>query len=224
MSNQAERDPAEGIIDIETFGLWVVGYKAHALANTERVVAKQVTITKEEYEDLFEGDPALIDPPAHLSLRACLWDEVPFSTQANLMQQYPSATLEGEKLVDVGFQDRRLTFQLNSPWIRRNVDTYGETEVPRHGLFLQIRDGKFITGMPMPRGNWGFTNLPPNVRDERLEPNTDYWDIFIKRVEIGAAHPPELVLATIDELKDVARFLTRSSHRAHVSSVKYLIQ
>lgn len=99
-----ENGPTRGIVDIETFGYYVVGYVSAMLASRSRTISPNQRLMHYIFPDK--------DPLVLLRLKGIPWDDVPDSLQKVLLLQYDSASLPGEKTVDTNVRPTGISLRL----------------------------------------------------------------------------------------------------------------
>lgn len=221
MSNQPERDPAEGITGIDTFGLWLVGYRARLLATIPREFNSVPTLPRHDelISSMLEHVPETFDPHADILLWECPWIEVPLSIQTVLQKQYPSAEADVEKYVDVEIENDYIGFRLRSPLVMQGIETYGEYKTSFHGLVLQIQARDSTPWSRSKVGKWLIHKFPVDLHteiDKDRDRDKDRWERVYKKIR----KPPELIPATVNELQDLVRFLEKSKHRTEVRELQ----
>ncbi len=216
MSGQPEQDPARRITGIDTFGIWLIGYRTGLLETIERKHFVH-TIIPAEYGPVFEDSPEFFDPHTALFLRNCPWLDVPTSIQTVLQYQYPSAKADVEKHVNVVVGKDQIRLRLKSPLVVEGVDTYGEFRVGHGGLTLRTRAFNTSDYSRYEVGKWIIFKFPVEAHTE-----TDK-DRMEKAFRMIRNYPPELIPATTYELQDLIRFLEESKGIAEAEERQYFL-
>ncbi len=193
-------NPTEGIVDIDTFCLYIKSYVADLNENHPRRKDRRLTSVKNMFPDM--------DLHPMIRLNKIPWAEVPQSLQDILGKHYDAAQLDEEKTISVDFSSKSLSFQLKSPHVRGFSDTYGED--------LAVGVKLFLTGDK--KGKWRFLRMSYAIADkiarravENLAIAIEEWKSFLMENSTVVAFP-----STLNELHDLARFLEKSKDRAEV--------
>ena len=160
--HSSEGDPASRIVDVDTFVSYLVGYRASVVATRASGWEKHPDLHSRVNQD---------NPRISVSLETIVWDETPQSIREVISFQYPSASVNEEKNIDLRLDipDGRLLLRLRSASIvsgfradtpdgkYRSYDKHGKIVIPADGLVLLLKNAK-----PGSRGDWVISKRPAN--------------------------------------------------------------
>lgn len=222
-----EVDPTRGIVDIETFVLYLVGYQANIIATRPSRWCKIL-----DYPDLPFTPPD--NPRPHVSLQEFPWQDTPESIQDIIALQYPAAAVNEEKSISLwlNIPEGTLSFTLESASLAEGFragdyvfDRFAKIVIPSTGLMLALRDNEVAA-----KGQWIITQRPANQAEIKYVNsklfNLDF-ELVTERAEdqiykamdrmIRVPIEPERVslqCTTLQELHDVVRTLVKGREEA----------
>lgn len=227
-TNSNEGDPSRRVVDIDSFVAYLAGYRSDIIATRASNWTK--------HPDLH----ALANPERPrpiVGLDETAWVDVPISIQQAISLQYPSATADEDKSINLGLDipEGYLNITLKSASVvslggfrSRSYDKRGELIVPDDGLRLLLRDTQ--TGS---KGSWVISRRPATTSEVEYANSdilrrewseaTEHEDFMaIAKMEEGSRRRKMRVsqkTATLQELQDIVRILERSrgSARWHES-------
>ncbi len=195
MTKSNEGDPTQGVVDIDTFRYYVIGYTADVLANPPHRDLTLLGINR-DFPELEELGP-------QIRLENCSWENVPETIQEVLMMSYESAKLPGEKHVTAIISRREIIFNLSSPSLNMDVDLFGETWIP-FGVGLQLSDNpEFVFAS---KGNWYFNKHPAKTYMAMRGKTAD------EKREIfrNASNLSQVIPHTLHQLHDLVKLFEQS--------------
>ncbi|MBI2329937.1 hypothetical protein HYU94_00930 [Candidatus Daviesbacteria bacterium] len=225
--SKLEADPTQGIVDIDTFALYLIGYRADVIATRPSCWHKIL-----DHPDLPFTPPD--NPRPWVSLHEVPWQDTPRSIQDIVALQYPVAAADEKKSISLwlNIPDGNLSFKLKSASLVEGfragsdvLDRRANIVIPTDGLALTLRDGKLT-----PKGNWIITQRPANKAEIRYINSKLFnlgFESFNERIEaqlyraiakmMEAPIEPERIStqsATLQELHDIVRILEKGKDQA----------
>lgn len=155
MTNR-EIDPTRDIRDIDTFSLYLVGYR------------NQVCASRSSFWASFFPQYTPPENPQPWVFLSIHWQETPPSIQEVMKLQYPAASVDERKTVTLRLHipNGRISVTLHSNSIIEGFragsdcfDKVGRIVIPDEGLILPLR------GSPASKGKWIFIHRPANTSE-----------------------------------------------------------
>lgn len=218
-----EGDPTRDVVDIDFFVAYLVGYRTDVVATRPSAWIK--------HPDLH----ALANPErprVNVGLDYTAWLDVPTSIQQAISLQYPSASVDEDKGINLGLDipEGYLNIALKSASVvglggfhSRSYDKRGRLIVPDNGLLLLLRDTQ-----AGPKGSWVISRRPATTSEIEYA-NSDIFErewseasehedfMAIIKMEEGSRGRKMRVSqkpATLQELQDIVTILEREREGA----------
>ncbi|KKQ34350.1 MAG: hypothetical protein US51_C0042G0002 [Microgenomates group bacterium GW2011_GWA2_37_6] len=206
-----EGDPTKRVVDIDSFVAYLAGYRSDVVATRPSSWVKHPDLHALANPDR---------PRISVNIYGISWSDTPLSIQQALSLQYPSASLDEEKSINLWFKIPKghLTFELSSASVvdgfryetggdkerydARSYDRHGKVVVPGDGLLLLLRDTP-----AGPKGNWVISQRPASASEIKFVNS----DIF--KSEWNEAQEGELIEAMIKMEKGSRGKKTRDFRR-----------
>ncbi len=220
-------DPTKGIVDIDTFVPYLVGYRTEVIATRPSRWHKILS-----YPDLPFTPPD--NPRPNVSLQQFPWQDTPKNIQNIVTLQYPAAAVDEEKSISLwlNIPNGNISITLTSASVVEGFragsyvfDKFARVVIPTAGLMLVLRDCEST-----PKGHWFITQRPANEAEMEYVGSKLFnlkYESFSERTEsqiyraitkmMRVPTEPERVAiqpATLVELHDIVRILEKSKGMA----------
>lgn len=219
-----EGPPIGGIVDVDTFGYYVIGYMARLADNPPRkiILPSQFPVALDQaLREEFQEEVGFVIP-SRIYLEGCPWVDTPAALQKVIGEQYDAARLNEDKTVSMRIQRSELLFTLVSPSVKRDIDTFGENLVYQ-GVSLALVDSTSTK-----KGSWFIVKQNAVLKERRddllrLHGKIQEGDSLSseeqslwKKLTSGAYKRP----ASLPELHAVAEFMERFKNLAAVQVIE----
>lgn len=206
-----EHDSIKDIVDIDTFGEWVIAWRESVMKDPQ-VKHFKAGVPLEHSEIIGAVEVNIEEYP---------WQKVPENLQSVISSQYGAAEASNDKNLEVTIHEDELVFTLASDLISKTIDTYSETYV---GSGVKLKFGK--DSLPHLRGQWNFTKAPAitklqirnmvDSKDERAR-RSSMQDV-ISSILLGQQRLPDREIS-LHEFQTIAEFLSSAREYVNVTTL-----
>lgn len=217
---QNEKDPTQGIVDIDTFSYFLVGFISNVRENPLSIVRQ----SKEREAQLLDGvtcklgisnfsgrEDFLENSYSFVHIEACSFSDFSDSLQGLLIQQFGSERISSEKKVRITLSSDAIFFQVETP-PSPIFNSKFKPDFQQYSLRLSLIDEEnpFKGDIKYRKGDWSICYWPQSfiVKQETamLNDNQENWSSLLteaKSFEEKQEH------ASLSQLLEIARLLDR---------------